>query len=238
MDDSTELAELFIASPGDGFAAVVVIGGTEEGVPARGLARYLASCGYAALATAPERMTLPRFEAIWSRLQRTGCIDMQRIALLGVGQGAEHALAIAAEHSQVRAVVAVSPGAGEQLPVERIAGPILLVAGIDDQRWPAMEIADQIIERLRANQFAHGVSLHSYGNAGHWLFGPPIERSDPRCERLRELGGTLEGNATARADSWRKALNFLEDSLRPRDGTTRPVVVHDDGWSALITNRR
>jgi dienelactone hydrolase len=227
--DGKPVAELFTARQAGPLAAVVVLGAAGDGALPREVAQRLAHNGYAAVTIATEQIEPESFEGVIGRLGAVPTVDRARIGLIGIGPGAEKALLIAAHHSVVRAVVAVAPGAGALIPVERIAGPILLVAGADDSRWPAVEVADTIIERLATHRFAHGVSLHSYGNAGHRLFGPPMDRSDPLAMQLSELGGSLEGNVTARKDSWRKTMNFLEDTLGATPPvSSQPVLVHDD----------
>jgi hypothetical protein len=97
------------------------------------------------------------------------------------------------------------------IPVERIAAPMLLVCGEADTLWPSCPMADEIAARRAAHRKPAPVILR-YPNAGHGVFGPPPPKLTPA---LANLGGTPEGNAAARADSWPKALTFLEARLRP-----------------------
>jgi len=97
------------------------------------------------------------------------------------------------------------------IPVERIAGPILLVCGEADHLWPSCAMADQIAERLKANG-RRAPTILRYKDAGHAVFGPPV--SGPH-DWLASLGGSADGNNAARADSWPKVVAFLRARLRP-----------------------
>ena len=95
------------------------------------------------------------------------------------------------------------------IPVERLAGSLLLVCAEQDRVWPSCPMARQIEERLRA----HGrreATLLAYQDAGHAAFGLPLPADDPR---LVNSGGTVRGNETARSDSWKKAVAFLKATL-------------------------
>jgi dienelactone hydrolase len=68
--------------------------------------------------------------------------------------------------------------------------------------------------RLQSHNFTHPVTLLKYAGAGHGAFGPPIGHDTPAYALLDSLGGTADGNAAARADSWPKALAFLDVALK------------------------
>jgi dienelactone hydrolase len=105
------------------------------------------------------------------------------------------------------------------IPVERIRGPILLVSGGDDHLWPAGEMSERIVARLKKRGFAHGVEHLHYPKAGHMLRYPylPTTARDSRDPHLRNarysFGGTPLADAEAQADSWRRAIEFLRSSL-------------------------
>ncbi len=42
-----------------------------------------------------------------------------------------------------------------EIPIENINGPVLIVSGRDDDQWPASEMSEQIVKRLKENNFAH-----------------------------------------------------------------------------------
>ncbi len=92
-------------------------------------------------------------------------------------------------------------------PVEKIAGPILLVSGEDDQLWPSKKFADVIVDRLKRSDFAYFYKSISYQNAGHALLFPFALDGDPY--KLRQLGGTLAGNKKASEDAWPQIFDFF-----------------------------
>ncbi|MBK6705871.1 MAG: hypothetical protein IPG56_20360 [Caulobacteraceae bacterium] len=55
----------------------------------------------------------------------------------------------------------------------------------------------------------------AYADAGHLVFGPPVPRDNAFYQRLDMLGGTIEGNAAARADSWPRIVAFLREATTP-----------------------
>ena len=55
---------------------------------------------------------------------------------------------------------------GAVIPVEKIQGSILLISGEQDRMWPATQMSNRIIERLRANNFEYGFE-HIAHDTGH-----------------------------------------------------------------------
>jgi dienelactone hydrolase len=90
------------------------------------------------------------------------------------------------------------------IPVEKIAGPIFLVGAVLDDVWPSANFANEIVARLRQHQRTDYASLVYY-NAGH-----AVGAAVPNVAVGAWGGGTLAGDAQARADSWPKLLAFLE----------------------------
>ena len=111
--------------------------------------------------------------------------------------------------------------AGAEIAVERIASPLLLFSGKDDQLWPSDVFAARVVERLKAHRFTHPVEHYSYENAGHLIMRPFVPTSDVRQVRIHPVtkrpnmtGGTPEGQARANEDSWTKLLAFVDKYLR------------------------
>ncbi len=98
---------------------------------------------------------------------------------------------------------------------QKIAGPVMLVCGKKDSLWPSCPMADQIVARLSANGFAHKVELLSYADAGHAVFGPPVDPDNPNFSALGSLGGSAAGNQKARQDDWPSAMAFMDEALKP-----------------------
>lgn len=115
-------------------------------------------------------------------------------------------------HALYAGSLASAPAEAE-IPVEQIAGPILLVSGQADTLWPSTEMANRIERRLQANSFPHGVTHLAYPDAGHAVFGAPVRADTPGLERVLSVGGTIDGLVAARADGWPRMLAFLKDAL-------------------------
>lgn len=104
------------------------------------------------------------------------------------------------------------------IAVERIAGPVLLISGEDDQMWPSTLMAERIMRRLEARDFAWPYRHLSYPDAGH-LIGPPWypttanTRRHPAVGATFAYGGTPDGQARANADSWAQVLALLKQTL-------------------------
>jgi dienelactone hydrolase len=105
------------------------------------------------------------------------------------------------------------------IPVERVAGPILLVSGGDDHVWPAAEMSEAIVARLKRHRFGHAIEHFHYPRAGHMLrypFLPTTSRysRNPHLRNVRySFGGTASADADAQADSWPRMIAFLRASL-------------------------
>lgn len=97
------------------------------------------------------------------------------------------------------------------IPVERARAKVLLVCGEAETMWPACPMARQVAARSTARR-GPPVTVLAYKDAGHFVFGPPIAREHPVYDRLGEYGGSIAGNAAARADSWPKVIAFLKQA--------------------------
>lgn len=96
---------------------------------------------------------------------------------------------------------------GAEIPVERIAAPILLICGGQDTIWPACTMAGAAQARAR------DATLLAYEDAGHWAFGPVSDLDESDTRYLGKMGGTPETDRAAREDQWPKILAFLEAHL-------------------------
>lgn len=105
------------------------------------------------------------------------------------------------------------------IPVEQIRGPILLVSGGDDHMWPAAEMSEAIVARLKQHGFTHAVEHLHYPGAGHMLRYPflPTTARTSRNPHLRNarfsFGGSPPADAEAQRDSWCRAIAFLQGNL-------------------------
>ena len=99
------------------------------------------------------------------------------------------------------------------IPIERGRAQVLLVCGEDDTMWPGCEMSRQVQRRAQE----HGgpsVTVLAYRDAGHFAGGPPVPTDSEFSSRLADMGGTVEGNAAARADGWPRILQHLQRALR------------------------
>ena len=102
-----------------------------------------------------------------------------------------------------------------EIPVERINGPVLLISGRADSLWPSTAMSEAVVARLRAHNFRFPVEHLAFENAGHAAASPPVLGQNSAGPDSF-VGGTEEGNATARAESWRATVCFFRSALGPR----------------------
>ena len=114
-----------------------------------------------------------------------------------------------------RSIAKMTANSDAIIPVERIAGPVMLICGEADGLWPSCPMSQAVVARLKTKGFRHDVQLLAYPNAGHAAFGPPVKPDAPYYAQLMALGGDLPGNTAARADGWAKATAFLAKTLKP-----------------------
>jgi dienelactone hydrolase len=98
------------------------------------------------------------------------------------------------------------------IPVERIACPLMLVSGGDDQMYPAKEMADAILERRRRTGVGDEDRHLHFPEAGHF-FRPPITPTTVPWTESLVAGGEPEATARAQEETWRALLDFLRDHL-------------------------
>ncbi len=104
------------------------------------------------------------------------------------------------------------------IAVERINGPVLMISGLDDQLWPSTELTEFAVRRFQRNNFRHRAEHLRYENAGHsigWPNGPTttLNFRHPVSGEEMNAGGTPEGTAWARSDSWARMLEFVRSAL-------------------------
>ncbi|MFE9745383.1 acyl-CoA thioester hydrolase/BAAT C-terminal domain-containing protein [Saccharothrix saharensis] len=104
-----------------------------------------------------------------------------------------------------------------EIPVERINGGVLLLSSGQDESWPCAELSEvaerRLIEHHHPFRYEHVV----YAEAGHLIAGPPhrpaTELVVPGPGVRFSMGGTPAATAAARADAWRRTVEFLSDQL-------------------------
>lgn len=95
------------------------------------------------------------------------------------------------------------------IPIERASARIMLVCGEAETMWPACPMSRMLLARS-AELSGPAITVLSYQDAGHFVFGPPLTPGDVFYDRLDTFGGSVEGNAIARADGWPKVVAFLK----------------------------
>lgn len=222
--------------------AVLVLGGSEGGLRGAAEAGLLASHGYPVLQLAyfrapglPARLRgipLEYFQRAldWLR-SRPG---VERAVVVGASRGGELALLLGATYpALVQGVAAYAPAAAvvpgswtlggvpvpspanpdPRIPVERIRGPVLVVAGGDDQVWNS----PYAVTAVRDRRLAHGrtdTEAVTFEHAGHAVtFAVPYLPTPTEVEVdgfVLSSGGTRRSDALARTAAWPRLLALLE----------------------------
>jgi dienelactone hydrolase len=105
------------------------------------------------------------------------------------------------------------------IPVENIAGAVLLVVGADDIGGYGVTFHDVAAQRLEAHKHPHTWRHIVHPGAGHNIIPPPDGTGPqpttwPGPSGITFLsGGTPEIDLRARADTWRETLHFLQQEL-------------------------
>ncbi|QBK04654.1 palmitoyl-CoA hydrolase [Hylemonella gracilis] len=102
--------------------------------------------------------------------------------------------------------------------VENINGPVLMISGIEDRVWPSTGLTEFAVERFKRLGFRHPVKHLAYADAGHsiaWPNAPTtmLKSKHPVSGEEMDMGGTPEGTARARQESWPRMLEFLSGAL-------------------------
>lgn len=106
-----------------------------------------------------------------------------------------------------------------EIPVEKIAAPILFVGGGDDQLGLSGVMTHLAKDRLAWEKHPFADQFLVYPKVGHLILFPPFQ---PTANTIRletpygvlDFGGSPEGNAAAATDAWPKLLRFLDGSVR------------------------
>jgi dienelactone hydrolase len=105
--------------------------------------------------------------------------------------------------------------------VEKTNGPVLLLAGADDQLWASCTLAAVAFDRLKStgHQATHADDFQCYPETGHSLLAPGIPTTGLDQYYLAEykiwmaMGGKPAGAARAARESDTRIRRFLEKSL-------------------------
>jgi dienelactone hydrolase len=180
---------------------------------------------------------LEYFATAARRLATESGVRRGRVATLGYSRGTEPAMLVGVYFPElIDGVVVYAPtstvaagfpsggaawtragkpiAAGSPIPVERLDGPILLLAGDDDKLWPSARFVQELTDRLDAHHVGHPHRALVFSQAGHGVGTFPFQPAGttlihPVTGRLLALGGIRPANAAARRGGWPKVLEFL-----------------------------
>ncbi|MET9224907.1 acyl-CoA thioester hydrolase/BAAT C-terminal domain-containing protein [Lentzea sp. NPDC003310] len=104
-----------------------------------------------------------------------------------------------------------------EIPVERIAGGVLLISSGQDDGWPSTELSDVAVRRLKDHEHPFPYEHVVYPEAGHLIAGPPhrpaTETTYPGPGVTFSGGGAPQATAHARTDAWKRTVEFLREQL-------------------------
>lgn len=99
-----------------------------------------------------------------------------------------------------------------RIPVERIAAPLLVIAGHDDRMWASGPMAERIVERRREAGLPTEALIDA--DAGHLLHDTGYAPTTGYNAGSRTTGGDARSNARAQAQAWALTLAFLRRVLQ------------------------
>jgi dienelactone hydrolase len=117
------------------------------------------------------------------------------------------------------------------ISVENIDGPILVLAGKDDQIWPSDLMARRIMARLREHGHAFADQLLEFENVGHPIPYLYVPINGDRQHSRFAVGGTVQGTVKAQAEAWPRIIAFLQSAARNSNNDRNATKVD----SALIS---
>jgi dienelactone hydrolase len=209
---------------------VLLLGGSEGGISVKYQAALLASHGFTALALG--YFALPGLPQTLHDIPIEYFATAARllpgtIRVIGYSRGTEAALLLSALYPDVvRGTVVLAPAdrvwpafpppgdawtyRGEPLtaiPFGRIAGPVLAIAGTDDQLWPAGTAAEAVARATGGESLLCAGAGHGVGGLPYLPAGTTFRH--PVTGEVLHLGGTREANEKAHQQAWARVLQFL-----------------------------
>ncbi len=119
---------------------------------------------------------------------------------------------VAFRESYERGLRSAGGGGEATIRVENINGPSFLVAGTDDQVWPASDFADMIVSRLQQSGQRHPCEYIKEEGAGH-LVGLPYLPAAQICRNLIFTSSAVENSSLALIKAWDAMIAFFGKHL-------------------------
>ena len=177
-----------------------------------------------------ESIPMEYFTAAGNILVRQPGVDPDHLLVMGYSMGSEAALLLADNFPRlfhgavVYAPNSVTDGAPSDstlpawtlggtpvepgpIPVDRISGPVLAIAGDEDALWGSAPSADAIDAELSAAGLRYPHQALLYPGAGHWVGTFPYEPATDQA--LSTLGGSRAGDVAAQRRGWAQVLALL-----------------------------
>jgi dienelactone hydrolase len=201
-----------------------------RGYPALALAYF----GLPGLASTLANIPLEYFATAARLLREQSSSNPSALVAIGYSRGSEAALLLAQNFRDlVGAIVVYAPSSrvvpgfpsgatawtlqgrpmpAEAIPLDRVDGPILAIAGTADPVWPSSQSAHEIADRRDGS--APPAEALVYSGAGHGVGTFPYRPAGTSAEHPTlgavDLGGTREANESARREGWARVLSLLE----------------------------
>jgi hypothetical protein len=102
-----------------------------------------------------------------------------------------------------------SPPAGSVLDATKVACPLLMLAGRDDELWPSEPMARLLAGQRAAAGMDRVDQLQAYDGAGHLIRLGLLPTDAPWTNGIA-FGGSREGLAAAQADATTRVVDFLK----------------------------
>ncbi len=102
------------------------------------------------------------------------------------------------------------------IPVERIAGPVLLLSSDEDANWPSAHLSEIAAQRLARARHPYPYRHVRYPGAGHLIAPPPYgptQRFVPGPGVSFDMGGRAPATNAARADVWSRTIEWFAEHL-------------------------
>jgi dienelactone hydrolase len=237
-DTSAPRPALVVFGGSEGGLSAVVTGAAAllaaNGYPALALAYFRAPGLPATLKDVP----LEYFARALRLLRAQPGVDPHHVLVQGTSRGGEAALLLGATYPElVNGVVAGVPSSrvnatpngstpawtvdarpvpiGQDIPVERIRGPVPMNCGGQDGVWQSCQFEDAVSFRLRQHHFRYPVTALNYPEGGHYVGTFSTAYISQTAASLDITpsglipGGTLPATLAGAADSHAKLLTLL-----------------------------